>query len=65
MLCTSHNLISVYVLRLQHIKAGLKGHPPVLDGEFEKDIKVEETTWLIQDRKVLLISIEKVSMGRH
>ncbi|XP_041354046.1 nuclear migration protein nudC-like [Gigantopelta aegis] len=45
----------------KHIKAGLKGHPPVIDGDFEKDIKVEETTWIIQDRKSLLISIEKVN----
>ncbi|BFZ09959.1 hypothetical protein BsWGS_12998 [Bradybaena similaris] len=43
------------------LSAGLKGHPPVLDGTLHKDVKVEECTWCIQDKKILLISLEKVN----
>ncbi|KAL3882220.1 hypothetical protein ACJMK2_028585 [Sinanodonta woodiana] len=45
----------------KHIKAGLKGHPFVLDGELYKDIKVEDSTWLIQEKKDLVITLEKVN----
>lgn len=43
------------------IKAGLKGHPPVLEGTMYNDVKPEECTWCIQDKKLLLINIEKVN----
>jgi len=43
------------------LSAGLKGHPPVLEGEFYNDVKVDECTWCIQDRKLLLINLEKVN----
>jgi len=44
----------------KHIKAGLKGHPLVLNGDFPKEIKTEESTWSI-DGKTITISIEKVN----
>ncbi|XP_059144314.1 nuclear migration protein nudC-like [Physella acuta] len=40
---------------------GLKGHPPVLDGMMYNDVKIEESTWCIIDKKTLLINIEKVN----
>ncbi|XP_064616415.1 nuclear migration protein nudC-like [Liolophura sinensis] len=49
------------VIEKKKIKAGLKGHPPILQGEFPKEIKVEETTWCLEDKKVLLINLEKVN----
>lgn len=49
----------------QKLYAGLKGHPPVLDGTLHKDVKVEECTWCIQDKKILLISLEKVSTATN
>ncbi|CAH1799806.1 unnamed protein product [Owenia fusiformis] len=45
----------------KHIKAGLKGMPPVIDGELFNNIKLEECTWTIQDRKEVILSIEKVN----
>ena len=44
----------------QHLKVGLKGHPPIIDGEFPKDCKVEESTWCLQDRKEIVVQLEKV-----
>ncbi|KAL8575278.1 hypothetical protein ACOMHN_001823 [Nucella lapillus] len=45
----------------KHIKAGLKGHPPVLEGEMFSGVKIEESTWCIEDKKLLLINLEKVN----
>jgi len=50
----------VVVLDKKHIKVGLKGHPSVIDAEFPKEIKVDESTWSI-DGKTITISIEKVN----
>jgi len=43
------------------ISIGLKGHPPVLDGPMPHDVKVDECTWCIQDKKILLVNLEKVN----
>ena len=48
---------------LQNIKIGLKGHPPVLEGEMYNCVKMEESTWCIEDKKVLLVNLEKVLCG--
>lgn len=49
-----------FFLFIQHLKAGLKGHPPIIDGELQHEIKVEESTWTIEDKKVVQIAIQKV-----
>lgn len=44
---------------MQRIKAGLRGQPPVIEGEMPHEVKVEESTWTITD-KTVLIHLEKV-----
>lgn len=45
----------------KHLKVGLKGHPLIIDGDFPKDVKLDESTWVLQDKKTLLLNIEKVN----
>lgn len=42
------------------LKIGLKGHPPIIDGELCGEIKKEESVWVLQDSKTILITLEKI-----
>lgn len=44
----------------KHLTCGIKGQPPIIDDDFPHEIKLEETTWVIEDGKLLLINLEKV-----
>ena len=44
------------------MKIGLRGQPPILDGETYNEIKVEESTWCIEDRQIVIVNVEKVSV---
>uniref|UniRef100_A0A0N5AIK6 Nuclear migration protein nudC n=1 Tax=Syphacia muris TaxID=451379 RepID=A0A0N5AIK6_9BILA len=43
------------------IKVGLKGQAPKLDGKFYSQIELESATWVIEDKKVVVISLEKIN----
>ena len=42
------------------IKVGVKGQPLILEGDFPKEVKLDDCTWCLEDKKTLLVSLEKV-----
>lgn len=48
-------------MRKKYLKIGLKGEPPVIEGNLSKEIKLEESTWTIDDGKTVVVSIDKVN----
>ncbi|XP_038210303.1 nuclear migration protein nudC [Zerene cesonia] len=49
------------VINKRHLKVGIKGQPLIIDGELDADVKVEESTWVLQDGRNLLVNLEKVN----
>jgi hypothetical protein len=45
----------------KHLRCGVKGQPPIIDGELPHEVKLEESTWVIEDGRILFINLEKVS----
>ncbi|XP_034183768.1 nuclear distribution C, dynein complex regulator [Osmia lignaria lignaria] len=52
--------VSVTITK-KHLTCAIKGQPPIIDGDFPHEVKVEESTWVIEDGKMLLINLEKVN----
>lgn len=44
----------------KHLRLALKGHPPVIDGDLYAEIKTDSSAWVIENKKVVVISFEKM-----
>ena len=44
----------IVVFKKKHISAGFKGKEPILEGELCKEIKLEDSTWLIDNGELLI-----------
>ena len=55
---TKSRLISCEMKR-NHLKLGLKGQPPIIDGELYQPIKVEDSFWSLEDQKAVSILLTK------
>jgi chemotaxis protein histidine kinase CheA len=51
----------VVTFKKKSLAAGIKGSPLIINGETPKEIKVDESTWCLEDKKTLLINLEKVN----
>ena len=49
-------------IKKNQIKVGVKGQPLILEGNFPKgkEVKLDDCTWCLEDKKTLLVSLEKV-----
>jgi len=51
----------VVVIKKNYLSVGLKGKEPIMAGDLPKEIKVEESTWTIEDQSIILIHFEKIN----
>ncbi|KAJ3125065.1 hypothetical protein HK098_000622 [Nowakowskiella sp. JEL0407] len=48
-------------IKKKSIKVGLKGKEPILEGELCKEVKMEESTWTVDNQQEIFIELEKVN----
>ncbi|KAL4557000.1 hypothetical protein LXL04_035170 [Taraxacum kok-saghyz] len=46
-------------IKKNHLKVGLKGQPPILEGDFYKSVKTGDCYWSIEDQKTIDIILTK------
>ncbi|GMT19385.1 hypothetical protein PFISCL1PPCAC_10682, partial [Pristionchus fissidentatus] len=45
----------------KHLKVGVRGQPPIVDGILKADIKTDTSNWIIEDKKNVVVTFEKVN----
>jgi hypothetical protein len=48
-------------VKRKHLKVGIKGKEPVADGELAEEVKVESVNWVIEDKKAVVLNMDKVN----
>lgn len=51
-------------VKRKHMKIQLKGQPAVVDGELAEEVKVESLNWVIEDKRAVVLTMDKVN-GMH
>ncbi|XP_076953660.1 protein BOBBER 1-like [Bidens hawaiensis] len=46
-------------IKKNHIKVGLKGQPPILEGDLYKPVKVDDCFWSLEDQKAIALLLTK------
>ncbi|CAK9146567.1 unnamed protein product [Ilex paraguariensis] len=46
-------------IKKNHLKVGLKGQPPIIDGEFFKPVKPDDCYWSLEDQKTISVLLTK------
>ncbi|PWA34958.1 HSP20-like chaperones superfamily protein [Artemisia annua] len=46
-------------IKKNHLKVGLKGQPPILEGDFYKPVKVDDCFWSLEDQNAISILLTK------
>ncbi|KAI3783567.1 hypothetical protein L1987_42651 [Smallanthus sonchifolius] len=46
-------------IKKNHIKVGLKGQPPILEGDLYKSVKVDDSFWSLEDQKAITLLLTK------
>mmetsp|Transcript_10334 Transcript_10334/g.11388 ORF Transcript_10334/g.11388 Transcript_10334/m.11388 type:complete len:162 (+) Transcript_10334:38-523(+) len=49
----------VCIIKTDSLKFALKGKDPILDGKLFENVKADDSTWTIEDRKLVRIVLEK------
>ncbi|KAG8225905.1 hypothetical protein J437_LFUL006137 [Ladona fulva] len=51
----------VVEIEKKKLRCGLKNQEPLLDGQFFADVKVEESSWVLEDGKMIVLTLEKIN----
>ncbi|KAJ6604599.1 nuclear movement protein nudC [Mycena vulgaris] len=51
----------VVVIQKKKLSVGLKSQDKILEGELCKEVKMEDSTWTLEDNEVVLIHLEKIN----
>ncbi|KAJ7244747.1 nuclear movement protein nudC [Mycena haematopus] len=54
----------VVVIQKKKLSVGLKGQDKILDGELCQEIKMEDSTWTLEDNQSVLIHLEKLNQQK-
>ncbi|KAK1313694.1 Protein BOBBER 1 [Acorus calamus] len=46
-------------IKKNHLKVGLKGQPPIIDGDLYQPVKVDDCFWSIEDQKAISVLLTK------